>query len=204
MNKILISCLISMALVYSLSNCSTVDVFEYQNDSRLDEVYIKTGVDFSHYHSIMIDAISVWYPDQYSPSPENVEKARANLARAQDLFRQTIREALADRYSVTDKPGKDVLRIHAEFVDLRAIPQGGDIPVELARYDFETKPGHITLVAQLLDSQSGDLLARAADVGQQESIGGDGLVNWDAISSDFDYWAEIFRTWLDEVHASSD
>ncbi len=56
------------------------------------------------------------------------------------------------------------------------------------------------MVAQLFDSRSGDRLARAADLGKQESIGGDGLVDWDAIAEDFDYWADVFSSWLDQVH----
>jgi len=186
-------------LIFNLDS-QAAEVFEYQKDSRLDHVFLKKGVDFSRYKSVMIDAISVWYPTKSKPSNENAPKAKANLAEAQELFRQMIADALADEYPVTEKPGKDVLRVHAEFVDLRSIAPGGIIPAEFSSKKFDVKAGHITLVAQLLDSRSGKVLARAADLGKYESSGGDGVVDWDAIKADFRYWAKTLRTWMDEVH----
>jgi hypothetical protein len=185
-----------------LMGCSSVEVFQYQSDSRLDHVFIKQGVDFTRYTAVIIDDINVWYPEEHRPSPENVEQARADLELAQDLFRQTIADALDERYQVTDKPGRNVLRVAVEFVDLRAVRDGDRVPSELARYNFNTRPGHITMVAQLFDSRSGERLARAADLGKQESIGGDGMVDWNAIAEDFHYWAEIFSAWLDQVHSA--
>ena len=161
---------------------------------------MKKGVDFSKYKSILIDAVSVWYPDASAPSLENAAKAKSNLARGQALFKQMIEDALDDVYPLTDSPGINVLRIHAEFVDLRSIPPGGAIPADFSRKKFRTRPGHITLVVELMDSRSGEVLARAADLGKNESRGGDGVVDWDAIEADFRYWAEILRTWLDKVH----
>ncbi len=186
-------------LIFNL-NSQAAEVFEHQKDSRLDHVYLKKGVDFSRYKSVMIDAISVWYPTASKPSKENLPKAESNLAEAQELFRQMIADALADEYPVTDKPGKDVLRIHAEFVDLRSIPPGGLIPSEFSSKKFEVKAVNITLVSQLRDSRSDKILARVADLGKYESSGGDGVVDWDAIKADFQYWAKILRTWMDEVH----
>ena len=131
---------------------------------------------------------------------ENAGKAQANLARAQELFRETIGMALSHRYTVTDKPGRDVLRVHIEFVDLRAVRQDAYIPGDLTRYEFRTRPGHITMIGQLFDASSGEQLARAADLGKQQSVGGNGVVDWDAIAADFEYWANVFSSWLDRIH----
>ncbi len=195
----LLLCLGSLGLV---AGCSSVEVYRHQNESRLDAVFIKQDVDFSRYRSVIVDDVSVWYPADRAPSPENAERAQANLERAQRMFRQTISEALSGRYPVTDQPGRGVLRVQAEFVDLRALQPGEAIPAELQRYDFEARPGHITMVARLLDSSTGEVLARAADLGQQASAGGDGVVDWAAIGHDFDYWAGVFREWMDEVHGA--
>ena len=186
--------------LFSVSCATTVEVYTYQYDSTLDEVFVKENVDFSRYTAIIVDQVSVWYPDEFAPSPENADKVQANLARAQDLFRQTIADTLSDRYTVTDTPGKNVLRLHVEFIDLRAVPEGSSPPSELARLEFKTQPGHITMTGQLLDSVSGEQLARVADLGKQQSVGGNGRVDWNAIASDFEYWANIFSAWLDNVH----
>ena len=200
MVKVLISFVVSiLSAVFVLSCSHSVVVYRYQYDSTLDEVFIKQGVDFRRYKSIMIDDISVWRPTEHVLSAENAQLARANLAQAQELFHESIRKALADRYPVTDRKGKDVLRVQVEFIDLRALSPGDPLPRDLNRLQFRTKPGHITMIARLLDSRSGDQLARAADLGKQESTGNYSLVDWDAIASDFDYWTLVFRGWLDGI-----
>ena len=194
--------LVPVVVILLVTACGTssVEVYEYQNESRVDHAYVKKGAEFSGYDSILIDPISVWYPDSGAPRQENVPKARSNLARGQELFKQLIDEALDDVYPLAEAPGAGVLRFHAEFVDLRSIPPGGAVPEEFARKRFRTKPGHITLVVELLDSRSGEVLARVADLGKSESSGGDGVVDWEAIESDFRYWARLLRDWLDGVH----
>ncbi len=189
--------LIGLLCAVPLISCSTIDVYQYQHDSTLDEVYVKQDADFSRYTSVMIDPISVWYPNNYAPSPELTDKAQNNLARAQVLFRETIAKALSDRYAVTDKPGKNVLRVHVEFVDLRSVPQGTNVPADLNRYKFKAQPGYITMVGQLFDARSGKQLVRVADMGKQQSVGGNGVVDWDAIAADFEYWANVFSVWLE-------
>ena len=200
-NKQILKLLFALTTSMFLTSCSsTVEVYQYQYDSTLDEVFVKQGVDFSEYNSVIVDQISVWYPDKYRPSPENLQQITENLDRAQYLFRETIIHALSDRFTVTDRAAKGVLRLHVEFVDLRAAQLDEDVPGDLARYQFETKAGHITMTGQIFDAESGELLARAADLGKQQSVGGDGRVDWKAIGSDFEYWANVFSSWLNSVH----
>jgi hypothetical protein len=203
MRKIVRFSFIAVLLAFTCVNCSTVEVYQYKNDSTLDDVFIKQGVDFSRYKTVMIDPVSVWYPDEFAPSPENLERVNSNLAKAQDLFRESIGNAISDSYAVTDKPGKNVLRLHVEFIDMRAAKQDTDLPARLARYEFNTRPGHITMIVQFFDASSGEQLARAADLGKQQSAGGNGQIDWDAIASDFEYWANVFSTWLDSIHGQN-
>jgi len=198
-SKTLLTSLLAAALAFACTH--TVNVYRYQYDSTLDEVYFKEGVDFSKYHQIMIDDISVWRPSAHVLSKEDAVIARANLAKAQDLFRKTVSDAVADRYPITTRAGADVLRVQVEFIDLRALAPGEELPTDLNRLRFRTQPGHITMIARLLDSRSGEQLARAADLGKQESRGSYTLVDWEAIASDFDYWARVFRSWLDRMQA---
>ncbi|MFT5140827.1 MAG: hypothetical protein ACI9H8_000054 [Lysobacterales bacterium] len=193
--------LVLLLIAFALLNCrSTVEVYRYQYDTTLDRVFVKQGADFSKYNSVMVDQLSVWYPSEYEPSQENAALVQANLARAQGMFRESVANALADRYPVVTKAGKNTLRIHVEFVDLRAVPDDAKIPADLSRYEFKVQPGHITMIGWLFDSVSGEKLARAADQGKQKSVGGFGRVDWQAIAADFDYWAQVFSAWLDQVH----
>lgn len=193
--------LVALALALAAAGCGPrVQVYSYQYGTQLDEVFIKKEVDFSTYDAVMVDKINVWYPTEAEPTGENRVKAEANLTRARALFRDAIRNALGDRYRVVQQPGPGVLRLTAEFVDLRSVPDGGAVPDELARFEFRTQPGHVTMVARLRDSQSGEVLARAADLGKKASTGGDGTVDWDAVRYDFEYWAGTFAEWMARVH----
>ncbi len=187
-------------LLLGLVACTTTNVYQYQYESRLDEVFVKSGVDFTQYKSVIIGAISVWYPTPADDAGVDMKRIRANIAKAEKLFHAIITDVLDDDYLVTTTPGKGVLKFQAEFIDMRTIAEGGQVPAEFSRYEFAVKPGHITMIVRLLDSASGEVLARAADLGKEQSAGGDGIVDWDAIASDFEYWAAIFREWLDEVH----
>lgn len=180
-----------------LSACTSVEVYEYQNDSRADDVYLKQGVDFSRYDSVQIRAISVWYPNKAAHPDENV--AAENLARAQNLFKQVISEELGENYEVVDHPARDTLWLHVEFVDLRSLKLGDPVPAEVSRKEFRTQAGHITLVAELRDSVSEEVLARAADLGRR-SQGGQDIVEWDEIEADFRKWAVMLREWMDDIH----
>lgn len=180
-----------------LSACTTVDVYEYQNESRADVVYIKQGVDFSRYNSVQIRAISVWYPNDAAHPDENV--SGRNIAKAQNLFKQVMIDELGDNYKVVDRPARDALWLHVEFVDLRSLNPGDPIPAEVRGKKFRTQAGHITLVAELRDSVSEEVLARAADLGRQ-SQGGPGIVEWDEIEADFRKWAVMLREWMDDIH----
>ena len=200
MNKLVVTAILGLLSILSVPGCShSVHVYQYQYDATLDEVFIKQGVDLKRYKSILIDDISVWRPAAHVLSPEDANIARANLAKAQELFHESIERALSDRYPVTTRRGKDVLRVQVEFIDLRALSPGDPLPQGLSRLQFKTKPGHITMIARLLDSTSGDQLARAADLGKKESFGTYTLIDWEAIASDFDYWALVFRGWLDKT-----
>jgi len=193
---------LALLVAMLIAGCSrTINVYRYQYDSTLDEVYLKDGVDFSRYSAVMIDGISVWRPSNHILSPEDAKTARANLARAQDLFIESVSNALSDRYTVVGAPGKNVLRVQVEFIDLRALAPGEELPSDLDRLRVRTKPGHITMIARLLDSRSGEVLARAADLGKREAFGTYTLIDWEAIASDFEYWALVFRGWLDQMHA---
>ena len=194
----ILSCI--LATFFLLSCSTTTKVYQYKYDSTLDEVFVKQGADFTQYTSVMVDQISVWYPDEYAPTPVNASHVERNLATAQSLFRNAVKDALSDRFTISDVAGENVLRLSVEFVDLRAAEGKDNVPAELTRYEFKALPGHITMIGRLLDSNSGEQLARAADLGKKQSVGGSGRVDWDAIASDFEYWASVFAAWMDTVH----
>ncbi|MDH3637502.1 MAG: DUF3313 domain-containing protein [Gammaproteobacteria bacterium] len=172
--------------------CTRVEVYRDLRDGRLDRVYVKENADFSGYDAVAIDTVSVWYPPGLGPDI-------ADLRAMEELFHQAIVAALADAYRIAQSPGRGILQLHVQFVDLSGIAPDQDIPEPLGRYEFKTAAGHITLVGELTDSVTGEVLARAADLGIGELwVHGEAL-DRESISIDFRRWARIFRDWMDEV-----
>ncbi len=96
------------------------------------------------------------------------------------------------------------MRLHVEFIDLRSVKSAEQIPEYVATKKFKTAPGHITLVAELSDSVSGQVLARVADLGKKQSSGGSTEIDWQAIEFDLRNWAGIFAAWFDKIHPHDD
>jgi len=53
---------------------------------------------------------------------------------------------------------------------------------------------------ELVDSKSGEVLARAADSASLPAfgVGDDTITDWDAVQSAAERWAKLFRNFLDE------
>ena len=122
-----------------------------------------------------------------------------------DILGGEGRQALGsdDGYRIVTAPGRDVLRVTAELIDLivRVPTQqtGGRGGVATRSY------GAVTLVLEVRDSQSGEIIARAAD--RQDPTGGGAgdfaEVRPSLVRSDtqrlFRYWADLLRERLDEL-----
>ncbi len=197
-------CKLQILALFILSLSVSAGEFERRENPNLDFVYVRKGSDFSTYTSVMIDPISVWYPVDTAPPTEKKDEARENLSKAQTLFKKLIREELDEQHSISESAGDNTLRIHVEFIDLRSISTVEQIPEYVATKKFKTAPGHITLVAELSDSLSGQVLARIADLGRKQSHGGSTEVDWQAIEFDLRNWARIFADWFDKIHPHDD
>ena len=119
-------------------------------------------------------------------------------------FQEAVVEALSrdDGYRIVDAPGPDVLRITAELIDLIV-----RIPTQRTAVrgsTFTRSYGEVTLVLEARDSQSGEILARAAE--RRDPTTGDMVeVQRTSVIADvrrlFQYWAGIVRERLDELRA---
>ena len=184
--------MLALCSMLSAFGCARVEVFQDMQDARLDRVYLKQGADFSRYNAVLIDTVSVWYPPGLGPDD-------SDLRIIEKLFREAMGAAVAGAYAIVTSPVRGTLRLHVEFIDLSGIAPGEEIPPTLRRYRFETAAGHITMVGELSDAATGEVLARAADRGiGQLWVRGEGL-DRESVAIDFRRWAAIFRNWMDEV-----
>jgi uncharacterized protein DUF3313 len=133
--------------------------------SRLDEYYLRPGASFSAYRRVLVRPIEVTFRKDWLSEHRNVdasqgERLRAAFARLakEELSRQFARKG---GYAAADAPGPDVLEIRASIVNLDIYaPEGKDAGI---RRDYVLRAGEATLVAELRDSQTGQLLARTVD-----------------------------------------
>jgi hypothetical protein len=142
----------------------------------LDTVYLRPGATLNAYRRILLDPIEVsfdknWDPDGDRARLESVdpEKIRRDLA---EIARDVFREELEQRggYALVTEPGPDVLRVSPKIVDLYINAPEHRGPGIVHTYVVDA--GEMTLVADLLDSQTNTLLAHVSDREQGRDVTG--------------------------------
>jgi hypothetical protein len=182
---------------------------------NIDAVYQRPGVNYSQYRRLLIRDVDIafsrgWERNQKSAtstwSREDSERIKRDLA---DLFARTVRRELETEggYEVVSAPGQDVLEIRPSIIDLyinAPEPSRTDAGI-VRRYTMEA--GRMTLVAELRDSISGELLARAYD--KREDMRG---TQWEWTTSvtnnqkaqlAISLWADALRDALDRARATT-
>ena len=190
----------------------TVDGLYRVDNSLVALAYMKPDMDLRGYTALMIDPVAVAYqrdPGGRTTSAgggaQNFALNTTQMGNLKSWFQEAVVEALSGDggYRIVDAPGPDVLRITAELIDLIVrIPTqrtGGRGGMAVRSY------GEVTLVLEARDSQSGEILARAADRRDPTGNPTDELVRVvpGFVRSNtrtlFEFWAGILRERLDEL-----
>jgi len=183
---------------------TTPDGLELVKNSKLDLAYRMPGVDLSGYRKIMLDPVEVafkkqWTRDFNRVSSNDRERIRRDLA---ELARRVFIEELEEKggYAFVESPGPDVLRVTVAIVELYI--NAPDTMSTGRSRTYTVSTGQATLVAELRDSESGAVLARAADrergqesATMQWTTRADNLADARKILSE---WARTLREVLDE------
>ena len=111
--------------------------------------------------------------------------------------------AKLERYELVSTPGPDVLLLVGAVIDVVS-----NIPpdIDSARFGrggvYLTSVGDATLVIELRDSESGEILARAADRRAAESpfaFEVNNVTAWSEVRRLASYWATLLRRRLEEI-----
>ena len=192
----------------------TVDGLHRVDNSIMALAYMKPDIDLRGYTALMIDPVDV----AYQKDPQGRRRATGvgagssnfalNPSQMEDLkswFQEAVVEALTrdGGYRIVDTPGPDVLRVTAELLNLIV-----RVPTERTGgrgRTFTTSFGEVTLVVEARDSESREILARAADrIDPTGNPTGDlvavlpGVVRTQTQRL-FEYWAGLLRERLDEL-----
>lgn len=184
--------LVAVAFAFLLSGCvveTTSTSFVRNSSSLVEYAYVNPDADFSRYDSLTTDGLEIYFPTNMdAPAPEDIERIRAS-------FRRAFTAAIGDDYPIVDEVGPNVLKVRAQLVDMKVTGAEGDF-VGSGRLKHIVGRGELTFVMEMVDSVSGKVLARAGDQ-THDASGREGDAGWDEVDAAADYWAGLFRDWLD-------
>jgi hypothetical protein len=184
--------------------------------SRYKYVWLKPNADFGRYSQVMMDPVSVAYKrppreteGRRSPNRGNFALSDRQMADMKRYFSEAFEKELAklENFTLTDSFGPQTLRVEAAIIDLvvnvPTRPSGGEMV-------FTTSAAQMTLVLELRDSITGEILARGAD--RRDTQSGSGVVsdltystpatNAGGVRLLFKRWAQILATRLDAIHGA--
>lgn len=177
---------------------------------KLDHVYRLPGANFAGYKRIRLDPVQVafdknWDPNASERSPSrrlssaDIEKIKSTLA---NEFRKVFSQELGEGgYKLVDEDGDDVLRVTAGIINLY-ITAPEKLSAGRSR-TYVASAGHMSLVAELRDSVTSQLLARAVDNVQGRDSGNFQIANSVTNLGDarvaLKAWARVLREGLDDA-----
>jgi hypothetical protein len=211
--------MICLCFAAALSGCASTsstqldewDGLVRQPHNRLQAVFVKPDAEIPAYRSVMLDPVDVRFARNFGASgggrsqlnrldAGDMDAIRANVA---DLFRETLRAELArGGYQLVDQAGPDTLRVSAAIVDLY-ITAPDTMSAGRSR-TYTANAGRMTLVAELRDSLTGEMLARAVDARSARTTGTLTWTNRATNTADarraMTVWATALRQALDEFY----
>jgi hypothetical protein len=141
-----------------------------QPNRRLGAVFVKPDAEISGYRSVLLDPVEVVFARNWNPNRGGRSGARRldarDVALIQSRLGELTREIFAEElgqagYAIVDEPGPDTLRLTAAIVDLYVTAPDTLPPGRVRTYTANS--GRMTLVLELRDSVTGEILARAVD-----------------------------------------
>jgi hypothetical protein len=182
-----------------------------QTGTRLGAVFVRPDAQIVGYRSVMIDPVEVSFARNWDPNRGgrsqlnrlNAEDMAAIQTGLADLFRETFRAELErGGYQLVDVAGPDTLRVSAAIVDLY-ITAPDTMSAGRSR-TYTANSGRMTLVAELRDSTTGEILARAVDARSARTGPTWTITNRVTNTTDarraISVWATALRQALDEMY----
>ncbi len=178
--------------ILSLNACTKTVVtgsFNRVPNTAVEYAYINEQVDFSQYTKLMNGGLAIYYPENEEP-PDPAE-----INRIRGYFRDAFTSAIGDDYEIVDEPGPGVMKVQGQVIDMK-MTSGGTVMDVSGRLRDIVAHGELTFLMEMSDSLTGQVLARAGDKSSDISAE-KGDATWDDVRRAAEYWAGLFRNWLD-------
>ena len=184
--------LLLFAVLLSLQACTKTVVtgsFNRVPNTAVEYAYVNEQADFGQYTKLMNGGLEIYYPEgEEAPDPADIDRIRS-------YFRDAFAAAIGDDYEVVAAPGPGVLKVSAQVIDMKMTSGGATFDAG-GRLRDVVAHGELTFLMEMSDSVSGQVLARAGDKSTDISADEDDAT-WDDVRRAAEYWAGLFRNWLD-------
>jgi hypothetical protein len=176
----------------------------------IDLVYARPGATLAAYNRVKLEPIEVSFRKDWNPtagggriklSSEARENIRTGVAKI--VYEEFVKELQnKGSYKVVDEIGPDVLRVKTNIANLYvSAPDTGTAAISRT---YTVSAGEMTLVAELYDSETGEILARVIDRREARRAGmlmlTNSATNAEEARSTASAWARILRSGLDRAH----
>jgi hypothetical protein len=180
--------------------------------SVVDAAWVKPDLDLTPYKKLMVASQGVTFrklkpvSEFEARSEDDFPVKEENKQQLTEILKEAFTEELAknERYELVTAPGPDVLLLVGAVIDVVS-----NIPpdVDSAKFGrggvYLTSVGEATLVIELRDSQSGEILARAADRRAAESpfaFEVNNVTAWSEVRRLARLWASLLNRRLEEIN----
>ena len=185
------------------------DGLELRKVKGIDAVYVRPGVQFTPYKSVVLEPTKVEFSKDWQnsfdfsnrPNAADMQRIREKLA---ELMRERFTLQLVNHgYTVLETSAEDTLEIRTAIIDLFVnAPDTRDSNVTRT---YTTSAGRMTLVLEAHDGPTGQLLARVVDGRSDDTMGG--MMTWTNSATNtheatkiIDDWARDLREALDRLN----
>ena len=205
---IAIATLLSLFSFVSVANAQTnFEGLREIKSQTWDRVEVRPNVVFTVYTGIMLGDVRIAYrtPDrsqqQFPFTDAQKAQFQETLANAYTSELVTMRNA-----ELVNSPGRDILLLSVRAINVTAtVPPRSVGNVGRASIALQAI-GEVTLVLELFDSRSGEILARAVDtqtvVGAAIAEDGNMITSWEGAGRLSARWASTTRSRLDRLLGS--
>jgi len=143
-----------IGLLTAACTTTTTQSFNVNKNAQVETSYIAADADFGKYDRLFASDMGIFFPTDAAPSLEDQRRTR-------HIFRGAFLSELTGYLIVRDK-SPSALDVQATIIDYRNAT-GADVPSVRRELRDIARPGALMFLMELKDSQSGQVLARAAD-----------------------------------------
>lgn len=216
MNKVLIAIVmttLSLGSAAFAQDAADTDGLVKTKASVFKDAWVAPGVDFTKYHKIMLAPAEFEFREVKKRSRHHSARSSNNEFYIEERDREKLIEqvtkafdeelAKTANFEIVNAPGEDVLILRGGLMDIVSTTP----PDTIGASDiYVSSVGAATLVLEVIDSTTGDVLFRATDRKRIERPGRDMIeVNrvtpWVEVRRWAKRWASNLRSDLDSVHA---